>query len=234
MYHHWTERGFIFTVGKSVQSACGNRKYLSGIPAFLYDYGIVLLLWTVWPIVCALYLTNIAANAAAVAAGQAPIYIATDELVFMGWCCLGGLGCTLPLNILMIRSRSKKISTIGKAAIASSIFNINEPVMYGLPVVLNPVMMLGYMTVSFVVPTITYIVFKLGLVSIPAVAMMMNFLPQPISTFMVNSDFRGIILWAVLFVLTYLIYLPFFKVYEKQELESEQEVNTLRKEETNG
>ena len=69
-------------------------------------------------------------------------------------------------------------------------FNINEPVMYGLPVVLNPVMMLGYMTVSFVVPTITYIVFKLGLVSIPAVAMMMNFLPQPISTFMVNSDFR--------------------------------------------
>ena len=68
----------------------------------------------------------------------------------------------------------------------------------------------------------------------PAVAMMMNFLPQPISTFMVNSDFRGIILWAVLFVLTYLIYLPFFKVYEKQELESEQEVNTLRKEETNG
>ncbi len=190
--------------------------------------------WTVWPIVCALYLTNIAANAAAVAAGQAPIYIATDELVFMGWCCLGGLGCTLPLNILMIRSRSKKISTIGKAAIASSIFNINEPVMYGLPVVLNPVMMLGYMTVSFVVPTITYIVFKLGLVSIPAVAMMMNFLPQPISTFMVNSDFRGIILWAVLFVLTYLIYLPFFKVYEKQELESEQEVNTLRKEEKNG
>lgn len=165
---------------------------------------------------------------------QAPIYIATDELVFMGWCCLGGLGCTLPLNILMIRSRSKKISTIGKAAIASSIFNINEPVMYGLPVVLNPVMMLGYMTVSFVVPTITYIVFKLGLVSIPAVAMMMNFLPQPISTFMVNSDFRGIILWAVLFVLTYLIYLPFFKVYEKQELESEQEVNALRKEEKNG
>ena len=134
----------------------------------------------------------------------------------------------------MTRSRSKKISTIGKAAIASSIFNINEPVMYGLPVVLNPVMMLGYMTVSFVVPTITYIVFKLGLVSIPAVAMMMNFLPQPISTFMVNSDFRGIILWAVLFVLTYLIYLPFFKVYEKQELESEQEVNTLRKEEKNG
>lgn len=81
--------------------------------------------WTVWPIVCALYLTNIAANAAAVAAGQAPIYIATDELVFMGWCCLGGLGCTLPLNILMIRSMSKKISTIGKAGDCFLLFLIS-------------------------------------------------------------------------------------------------------------
>ena len=68
----------------------------------------------------------------------------------------------------------------------------------------------------------------------PAVAMMMNFLPQPISTFMVKGVGGRRILWTVLFVLTYLIYLPFFKVYEKQELESEQEVNTLRKEETNG
>ncbi|EOS30073.1 PTS system, lactose/cellobiose family IIC component [Lachnospiraceae bacterium 28-4] len=179
--------------------------------------------WAVWPIACALYLTNIAANAAAVAAGQPPIYIATDEVVFMGWCCLGGMGCTLPLNILMLRSKSKKINTIGKAAIASSIFNINEPVMYGLPVVLNPVMMLGFMVVSFIIPTVTYIVFKLGLVAIPAVAMMMNFLPQPISTFMVNSDFKGIILWALLFVLAYFVYLPFFKAYEKQEIEREQE-----------
>ncbi len=179
--------------------------------------------WTIWPIVCALFITNIAANATMVANGQSPIYITTDEVMFMGWCCLGGLGATLPLNILMLRSKSKRINSIGKAAIVSSIFNINEPVMYGLPVVLNPIMMLGYMLVAFIVPSITYVVFKIGLVDIPYVAMMMNFLPQPISTFMVNSDYRGVILWAILFVITYLLYLPFFKAFEKQEVENEKQ-----------
>lgn len=179
--------------------------------------------WTIWPIVCALFITNIAANATMVANGQSPIYITTDEVMFMGWCCLGGLGATLPLNILMLRSKSKRINSIGKAAIVSSIFNINEPVMYGLPVVLNPIMMLGYMLVAFIVPSITYVVFKIGLVDIPYVAMMMNFLPQPISTFMVNSDYRGVILWAILFVITYLLYLPFFKAFEKQEIENEKQ-----------
>ena len=177
--------------------------------------------WAIWPIVGTLWLTNIAANAAAVAAGQTPLYIATDEVVLMGWCAIGGLGCTLPLNIMMMRSKSQQINAIGKAAIASSIFNINEPIVYGLPVVLNPVMMLGFMIVSFVVPSITYIVLKIGLVNIPAIALMMNFIPQPIATFMVNRDFRGIILWAVLWIVSYVIYLPFFKTYEKQVLENE-------------
>ncbi len=178
--------------------------------------------WAIWPIVGTLCLSNIALNAAAVAAGSNPIYILTDETIFMGWCCIGGLGCTLTLNVLMLRSKSKKISAVGKAAITASIFNINEPVMYGLPVVLNPIMMLPFMLVSFVIPTITYVVLKLGLITIPSIPLMMNYIPQPIATYMINSDFRGIILWIILFVLSYFIYLPFFKVYEKQEVEKEQ------------
>ena len=178
--------------------------------------------WAIWPIVGTLCLSNIALNAAAVAAGNNPVYILTDETIFMGWCCIGGLGCTLTLNVLMLRSKSKKISAVGKAAITASIFNINEPVMYGLPVVLNPIMMLPFMLVSFVVPTITYVVLKLGLITIPSIPLMMNYIPQPIATYMINSDFRGIILWIILFVLSYIIYLPFFKVYEKQEVEKEQ------------
>lgn len=178
--------------------------------------------WAIWPIVCTLCLTNIAANAAAVAAGNTATFILTDEVIFMGWCCIGGMGCTLPLNILMLRSKSKKINSIGKAAITASIFNINEPIMYGLPVVLNPVMMLGFLAVSFVIPTITYLVLKVGLVTIPSVALMMNYIPQPIATFMINSDFRGIILWVLLFVIAYAVYYPFFKTYEEQEIKKEE------------
>lgn len=177
--------------------------------------------WAIWPIVSVLYLTNISANAALVAAGQAPIYIASDEVVFMGWCCIGGMGCTLPLNIMMLRSKSKKISAIGKAAIVPSIFNINEPVMYGLPVVWNPLIMIPFMIVAIVIPTITYAVLSVGLVTIPSTPMMMNYIPQPISAFIVNSDWRSIVLLLVTFVVSYLIYLPFFKTYEKQETDKE-------------
>ena len=49
----------------------------------------------------------------------------------------------------------------------------------------------------------------------------MNFLPQPIATFLINYDFRGVIFWILLFMLIYLIYLPFFKVYENQEMKKE-------------
>jgi PTS system cellobiose-specific IIC component len=179
--------------------------------------------WAIWPIASVLFLTNIAANAALVAEGQAPIYISTDEVVFMGWCCVGGMGCTLVLNIMMITSKSKKISVIGKAALVPSIFNINEPVMYGLPVVWNPIMMIPFLIVAIVVPSITYLTLKIGLVAIPAVPLMMNYIPQPISAFIINNDWRSIILLLVVIIVTYLIYLPFFKTYEKQEIAKERE-----------
>ena len=178
--------------------------------------------WAIWPVASVLMLTNIAANAALVAQGQAPVYILTDEVVFMGWCCMGGMGCTLVLNIMMLRSKSKKISAIGKAALVPSIFNINEPVMYGLPVVWNPIMMIPFLIVAIVVPTITYVILKIGLVTIPAVPLMMNYIPQPISAFIINNDWRSIILLVVIIIVTYLIYLPFFKTYEKQEIAKEQ------------
>ena len=181
--------------------------------------------WTVWPIVCALYLTNIAANAAAVAAGQAPIYIATDELVFMGWCCLGGLGCTLPLNILMIRSRSKKISTIGKAAIASSIFNINEPVMYGLPIVLNPIIAIPLIFTPVVNVLIAWSAMSAGLVPLCNGIMLPGSTPPLISGFLL-CGWQGALLQLVLILIDMAIYLPFIKALDMQFLKEEKGAET--------
>ena len=134
---------------------------------------------------------------------------------------MGGLGCTMPLNILMLKSKLKKIKAVGAASILPSLFNINEPVMYGAPIVWNPIMMIPYLLVSFIVPSLTYIVLKIGFVSIPSRLFQMNYLPQPIATFLTNNDIRGVILWIVLFCITYLIYMPFFKAYEAQELNKE-------------
>ena len=189
------------------------------IMALCYSLG--LSAWAVYPIFLALALNNIAANIDLVAAGKDAVFITTVEVVFCGWCCMGGMGCTMPLNIQMLRSKSKKINAIGKAAIFPSLFNINEPVMYGLPVVWNPIMMIPYLLVSFIVPSLVYLVLTVGFVDIPARAFQMNFLPQPVATFLTNYDFRGVIFWILLFILIYLIYLPFFKVYENQEMKKE-------------
>lgn len=189
------------------------------IMALCYSLG--LSAWAVYPIFLALALNNIAANIDMVAAGKDAVFITTVEVVFCGWCCMGGMGCTMPLNIQMLRSKSKKINAIGKAAIFPSLFNINEPVMYGLPVVWNPIMMIPYLLVSFIVPSLVYLVLTVGFVDIPARAFQMNFLPQPVATFLTNYDFRGVIFWILLFILIYLIYLPFFKVYENQEMKKE-------------
>lgn len=97
------------------------------IMALCYSLG--LSAWAVYPIFLALALNNIAANIDLVAAGKDAVFITTVEVVFCGWCCMGGMGCTMPLNIQMLRSKSKKINAIGKAAIFPSLFNINEPVM---------------------------------------------------------------------------------------------------------
>ncbi len=188
-------------------------------------YALGLSAWTVYPIFLALAIPNIAANVQLAAQGLKPIYITTVEVVFAGWCTFGGAGCTLPLNIQMMRSKSKRISSIGRVSIFPSIFNINEPVMYGLPVVWNPLMMIPYLVVSWVVPTLTYIVLKSGLVAIPARPFAMNYLPQPISTFLTNYDIRGVIFWVVLFIIAYAIYLPFFRVYEAREIEKEKEAD---------
>ena len=174
--------------------------------------------WAIWPIVGTLCISNIAANAAAVAAGQPAPYILTDETIFMGWCCIGGLGATLPLNVMMLRSKSKTIKAIGRSASVPSLFNINEPVMYGLPIVLNPYMMIGYMIVSFVIPTITYIALKAGMVPVPAKGYLMNYIPQPISTIMVSPAVSSVILWVLLWIIAYVIYKPFFKAYENEKI----------------
>ena len=164
---------------------------------------------------------NIAANAAAVAAGDAPTAVATNEVIFMGWCTLGGLGCTLPLVFYMLKSKSNRIKGVAKAALIPSLCNINEPIVYGTPIILNPVLMVPMWLNSIIVPIIVYFTLTLGLVTIPSTPFNMGFIPYGISTFLVNYDVRGLILLVVVFIVTMAVWYPFFKVFETQEIKKE-------------
>lgn len=191
------------------------------ISAFFYSFGISS--WVLGPIMYPIWLQGIADNAALVAQGGAATFINTQEVIYSGWCAVGGIGNTLILVILMVLSKSKRLKGVGKAVLVPSIFNINEPVVYGAPIAWNPILMIPFWINSVIIPAITYIVLNMGLVTIPSKVFALWYVPNGLSTYMINSDFRGIILFAALLVIMFLIWYPFFKVYETQEVKKENE-----------
>ncbi len=189
------------------------------IMIFLYSFGISP--WAVAGLVITIWNVGIQGNIEAVAAGLPATNINTTETIFNGWLNVGGLGMTLPLVVFACLSKSKRLKSIGRTILVPTIFNINEPTVYGLPIAMNPVLMIPMWIVSFICPTIVYFVLKAGLVAIPAQYYQMSFLPTGINSFFVSNDWKGFILWAVVAAVSFLIYYPFFKAYEKMELEKE-------------
>ncbi|MEG0468304.1 MAG: PTS transporter subunit EIIC [Longicatena sp.] len=190
------------------------------IPAVLYSMGISS--WLFGAVTTPIFLAGIQANIDAVAAGEVARNIATSETVFTAaLVTMGGMGATLGLNCLMLFSKSKKLKTMGRIFIGPSIFNINEPIMFGAPIVFNPILMLPMWINSIVGPVIVYTVMSLGWLNIPATLNQVGQVPVPISTVMITQDVRGI-LWAIVLFIVYLfIWYPFFKVYEKECLVEE-------------
>jgi len=190
------------------------------IPAFLYTMGISS--WLFGAISTPIYLAGIQANIDAVAAGGVATNIVTSETVFTAaLITMGGMGATLGLNILMMRSKSKKLRTLGKIFIGPSIFNINEPVMFGAPVVFNPLLMLPMWINSITGPVVVWIAMSTGLLNIPSKMIQVGQVPAPVSTVMITEDWRSILWYIVLFVIYLATWYPFFKVYERQVLAEE-------------
>lgn len=191
------------------------------IPAFFYSMGISS--WLFGPVTTPIFMAGISANIAAVEAGQAVTNIVTSETVFTAaLITMGGMGATLGLNVLMLRSKSPKLKAIGRICIGPSIFNINEPIMFSGPVVMNPLLMLPMWLNAIVGPVVIWLVMRMDLLNIPSKMIQVGQIPAPISSVMITEDWRAIIVYLALFVIYLFIWLPFFKVYEKQVLAEEQ------------
>lgn len=183
-------------------------------PAILYSLGISS--WILSPVYTPIMLAGIAANIAAVEAGLPPMNVVTQETIFVGFVWIGGMGGTLPLVMLMLKAKSKKMRAMGKVYMLPSLFNINEPVIFGTPVAFNPILMPPMWINGLLGPIITWIFLKGGFVNIPAKLLTGVKLPMPISSVLVSEDFRAVILWAVLFAVYTLVWYPFFKTYDQK------------------
>ena len=185
--------------------------------SLLYTFGIST--WVLYPVMAAIILPAIGANSAA-AVGE-DLFIHTGETVNLF--LLGGGGTTLALNIMMLRSKTKHLKIIGRSCIVPSIFNINEPLVFGAPVAFNPLLMVPMWIIGLVAPAIVYIALSLNIVPTPTEIFGFWYLPSPIIGYMVTKSVMGILLVLVIFVISWVVYYPFYKIYDNQEYQKEQE-----------
>ena len=135
---------------------------------------------------------------------------------------LGGTGNTVSLAAIMaFMCKSKRLKQLGKLSIIPGIFNVNEPVIFGLPLVLNPMMALPFFIVPPVTVLISYAAMAIGLVPTPTGITVPWTMPAPISGWMMCGDIRGGLLQLVVLVIGGLIYYPFIKSLDKQYVKEE-------------
>ncbi|MGL9730775.1 PTS sugar transporter subunit IIC [Enterococcus sp. DIV0756] len=166
--------------------------------------------------------TNFTTNSAAYAAGTAAIslpYILTEPF-WWTFMAIGGSGATLGLAFLALRSKSKQIRTVGKLCIIPSLFNINEPLIFGLPLMFNPVMMFPFVFTMAFNGVITYLAMDFHLIGRTFADPSWNMF-APIGAILSTMDVKALFLVIGLIVVDLFIYLPFFKIYEKQKMEEE-------------
>ena len=139
---------------------------------------------------------------------------------------IGGSGATLPVAIYMlVFAKSKLLKEVGKVSIVPGIFNINEPVTFGLPVVLNPVLMIPFILAPMAIVTIQYFGTVVGIFPIYDKLLPWT-TPVVISGFLSAAGGMGARLMGALaqiigFVVAFLIYLPFIRAWDKVNVKRE-------------
>ncbi|MFC4768350.1 PTS sugar transporter subunit IIC [Effusibacillus consociatus] len=194
------------------------------LPSAILQIVLMMLLWAVGihgmnvvsSVAYPLWQTNLQSNIASYSAGQPATHIVSEPFFHM-YSHLGGSGATLPLVIMLLWSRSQQLKSVGRVSLMPGIFNINEPVTFGVPIALNPIMVIPFLIAPTVIVTINYLVMKMGLVPVPAIQPPLT-MPVFLGGFLANGSWRGAALQGFDLVVSALIYYPFFKMWEKRLL----------------
>ena len=174
-----------------------------------------------------LLLANMAANQSILDGGQAltienGAHVVTEQFraLFLQF---GGSGLTLGLVLCMILvGKSAQSKSVGKLALGPGIFNINEPVLFGFPIVMNPIMFIPFVAAPTVAAVITYYAIKFGFMA-PFSGVNVPWTTPPIISGFLVSGWKGALLQVILTLTSTAIYFPFFKKQDQILLEQERQ-----------
>lgn len=170
-----------------------------------------------------IWLTLTAENAAAFNAGEPIPYIINYQF-YSNFIKIGGAGGTLGLALVMtFLAKSKQYKALGKLAVGPGIFNINEPIIFGIPVVLNPIMLIPFIITPLVLAAVAYVSMSIGLVPYTN-GTNLPWTTPPIIAGLLLSGWRGALLNIVEIFISAGIYYPFFRIVDRMAWKNEQEM----------
>ena len=165
-----------------------------------------------------------AENMVAFASGLAAPH---PEWLYMYFVNLGGSGATFGLVLLMaFRAKSQHLKKLGRVALPTSIFNINEPVIFGTPMVMNPAMAIPFVLAPTVNFFLTSLVNQFGFAVLTG-AMQNNYYPVGVLGAFATGNWTGAVWTVVLIAIDLLIYYPFFKMYDAKKVKEEKELEAM-------
>lgn len=135
---------------------------------------------------------------------------------------IGGSGATLGLCIFIaFLAKSKQLKVLGKAALAPGIFNINEPLIFGLPIVYNPFLAIPFFLAPMVSASVGYWAIKLNVIG-PVIAQLPWPTPIGAGAFLsTGGDYMAIILALISAFAAFIVWLPFIKMYDNKLFKQE-------------
>lgn len=201
---------------------------LNTLPGILVYALLVTMLWSVGingdnamdAIVAPIFLQYLAANVEAMTQGQPLPYI-TAYGFFTSFVNVGGTGATLALALIMMNSREPGYRKVSRLSLPTQVFQINEPIFFGFPIVLNPIFMIPYVLSALTLTTCTYLLMQWEMINKPFVNVPWT-TPPIIGHYLVTGgDWRAAVWGALSIPLAMLIYYPFAKTAERQRLKEE-------------
>lgn len=204
--------------------------FVGSVPGMLIINIFAVLLWLIGvhgtmitlPFVLPVLITTITSNGALVAQGLPPEF--DPSLLFLATSAFGGTGGTIGLVLLCaFHAKSEQLRAVGKISLIPGFFNINEPLFFGLPIVLNPLLAIPYILVTLVLTLLLWGAYEIGFL-IPLNVLFLSTVPYGVGEFIGSLSWTNALFPFLMIPVTALIYYPFFRIYDKQLLQKETEL----------
>jgi len=173
------------------------------------------------------YLRALDENAQALLHHQHPPYVVT--MMIFAFVYPGGSGATLPLAFLLLRSRVQRLRRLAIASFLPSTCNINEPLIFGIPIVMNPGLAIPFIVIPMILAAITFAAEAYGFVQ-PTSVWLPGAFPSVIAAWMTTQgDWRALVLIAINIAIAFVLWTPFWGAFERAIQRRPQEEEELVK-----